>query len=39
MQVMSAGETSCYGKDTGVLISPTYFLVYFVWWWEYFVWC
>jgi hypothetical protein len=22
MQVMSAGETSCSGKDTGALISP-----------------
>jgi len=23
---------------TGVLC-PTYFPMYFVWWWEYFVWC
>jgi hypothetical protein len=22
-----------------LVFSPTYFLLYFVWWWEYFVWC
>jgi len=21
------------------VLSPTYFLMYVVWWWEYFVWC
>jgi len=23
----------------GEVLSPTYFPMYFVWWWEYFVWC
>jgi len=21
------------------VLSPTYFPMYFVWWWEYFLWC
>jgi len=21
------------------VLSPTYFQMYFAWWWEYFVWC